>query len=63
MFSCLPLVLRLEIAKKKSYIETIHKNVKKLKEEIDVKQRNLMHNKENAKRYDNQVKHKYDYTR
>lgn len=44
---------RAEIAERRSYIEAIYRNIKKLEEEIRVKQSTLIHNKANAKRYDN----------
>ncbi|XP_068428229.1 protein SIX6OS1 isoform X2 [Clinocottus analis] len=42
-------VCRVETAERRSFIETIHKNIKKLEEQIRVKQSTVMHNKENAK--------------
>ncbi|KAM6934196.1 uncharacterized protein FYW49_000489 [Xenentodon cancila] len=42
-------VCRASIADRRSYIEMMHRNIKKLDEEIGVKQRTAKHNKENAK--------------
>ncbi|XP_054471771.1 protein SIX6OS1 [Anoplopoma fimbria] len=42
-------VCRVDTAEKKSYIETIHRNIRKLEEEISVKQSTVIHNKANAK--------------
>ncbi|XP_051260135.1 protein SIX6OS1 isoform X2 [Dicentrarchus labrax] len=43
-------VVRVDIAERRSYIETIHRNTKKLEEEIRMKQNTVIHNKANAKR-------------
>ena len=45
-------VCRAEIAERRSYIETVHRNTTKLEEEIRLKQSTVIHNKTNAKRYD-----------
>ncbi|XP_018527520.1 protein SIX6OS1 isoform X2 [Lates calcarifer] len=42
-------VCRADIAEKKSFIETIHRNMEKLEEEMRVKQNTVTHNKANAK--------------
>ncbi len=42
---------RVDIAERRSYIETLRRNIEKLEEEIRVKQSTVQHNKENAKRY------------
>ncbi|XP_068559438.1 protein SIX6OS1 [Cebidichthys violaceus] len=42
-------VSRVDTAERRSYIETIHRNIKRLEEEIRVKQSTVMHNKANAK--------------
>ncbi|XP_059199409.1 uncharacterized protein LOC131979443 [Centropristis striata] len=42
-------VCRADIAERRSYIETMHRDKKKLEEEIRVKQSTVMHNKANAK--------------
>lgn len=52
VFICLSSVCRADIAEKKSFIETIHRNMEKLEEEMRVKQNTVTHNKANAKRYD-----------
>lgn len=49
---CLSTVCRADIAKRRSYIETVQTSIKKLEEEIRVKQSTGNHNKANAKRYD-----------
>lgn len=51
MSICLSIVCRANIAERRSYIETVHRNIKKLEEEIRVKQSTGKHNKANAKRY------------
>lgn len=43
--------LRAEIAERKSYIDRMHINVKKLEDEIKTKQNTLTYYKANAKRY------------
>lgn len=48
---CLPTVYRHSIAERRSYIETLHKNIKKLEDDIRVKQSTVMHSKANVKRY------------
>lgn len=45
-------VCRADIAERRTFIEEIHKKIKKLELEIRVKQSTVVHNKENAKRYD-----------
>ncbi|XP_035532935.1 protein SIX6OS1 isoform X2 [Morone saxatilis] len=42
--------LRADTAERRSYIETKHRNTKKLEEEIRMKQNTVIHNKANAKR-------------
>ncbi|XP_036965497.1 protein SIX6OS1 isoform X2 [Acanthopagrus latus] len=42
-------VCRAEIAERRSYIETVHRNTTKLEEEIRLKQSTVIHNKTNAK--------------
>lgn len=44
---------RADIAERRSYIETAHRNIHQLEEDIKVKQSTLKHYKANAKRYDN----------
>lgn len=51
-FSPLSTVCRADTAERRSYIETIHRDIKKLEEEIRVKQSTVIHNKANARRYD-----------
>nr|XP_046259094.1 restin homolog isoform X2 [Scatophagus argus] len=57
-------VCRADIVEKSSYIETIHKNINKLEEEIRVKQSTLTHNKANAKsmKVTNRLLHQYEQT-
>ncbi|XP_040003624.1 uncharacterized protein LOC120801129 isoform X2 [Xiphias gladius] len=43
------IVFRADIAERRSYIETIHRNIRQLEEEIRVKQSSVIHNKANAK--------------
>ncbi|XP_032384972.1 protein SIX6OS1 isoform X5 [Etheostoma spectabile] len=43
-------VCRADTAERRSYIETIHRDIKKLEEEIRVKQNTVIHNKANARR-------------
>lgn len=47
-----PTVCRADVGERKTYIESIHTNIKTLEEEIRVKQNTVQHNKTNAKRYD-----------
>lgn len=49
-YHVLPTGFRADIAERKSYIERIHINIKKLEEEIKIKQNTLVHYKANAKR-------------
>ncbi|XP_034742464.1 uncharacterized protein LOC117953478 isoform X2 [Etheostoma cragini] len=42
-------VFRADTAEKRSYIETIHRDIKKLEEEIRAKQNTVIHNKANAR--------------
>ncbi|XP_032384968.1 protein SIX6OS1 isoform X1 [Etheostoma spectabile] len=42
-------VCRADTAERRSYIETIHRDIKKLEEEIRVKQNTVIHNKANAR--------------
>lgn len=51
VFIYLSTVCKASIAEKRSYIETIHKTIKNLEEEIGVNQSNVLRNKEEAKRY------------
>lgn len=50
-FANLSTGLRAQIAERKSYIEKMHINIKKLQDEIQTKQNTLIHYKANAKRY------------
>lgn len=50
-FANLSTGLRAQIAERKSYIEKLHINIKKLEDEIQTKQNTLIHYKANAKRY------------
>lgn len=52
VFQFLSTVCRADIAEKRSHIETIRRNTKRLELEIRVKQNSVIHNKDNCKRYD-----------
>ena len=60
VFPFLPTGLRVSIAERRSFIETINRNIAKHEEDIRVKQSTLMHSKENSKRYECLVKKKKD---
>lgn len=56
-YLCLAIVCRADIAERRSYIQSVHRDIKKLEEEARMKQSTVVHNKANAKRYEYLVIH------